>query len=527
MGGNRRRYQFVSVLMAIVMVCTMALLDTKETQAASGTPFASHGRLSVSGTKLVDSSGQTYQLRGVSTFNLAWYPQYYTKAAFQSLRDDWGANVVRIVMYPHEYNGYCTVSAQQQASYRASLLQCIKDAYDLGMYAILDWHVLNEHDPNVYKDQALAFFKEMSASASGYGNVLYEICNEPNGPAWSSIKSYAVDVIDTIRANDPNSVIIVGTPTWSQDVDTAATDPIARTNIMYTLHFYANTHRDSYRQKAQTAINAGLPLFVTEFGICDASGNGGLDKNEGNTWINFLDQNQISYCMWQLSNKNESASLISPSCNKTSGWTYDDLSESGKWYYNILTSRRETLDSYNGFKLESDGNWYYYESGNYVIGWKSVKGTWYYFNENGTMRVGWLCENGNWYYFNTSGSMAIGWRFIGNSWYYFNVGGEMRVGWLHESENWYYLDASGSMAVGWRFIGNSWYYFDASGVMQVGWLCENGNWYYLDSSGRMAVNWKVVGNNWYYFDASGRMATGWQEISGKNWYFDGNGVWQE
>lgn len=112
------------------------------------------------------------------------------------------------------------------------------------MYAILDWHVLNERDPNVYKSQALAFFKEMSASVSGYGNVLYEICNEPNGPAWSSIKSYAVDVIDTIRANDPNSVIIVGTPTWSQDVDTAAADPIARSNIMYTLHFYNFTTKE-------------------------------------------------------------------------------------------------------------------------------------------------------------------------------------------------------------------------------------------------------------------------------------------
>ena len=106
MGGNRRRYQVISGLLAIIIVCTMVLFDTKETKAASGTPFASHGRLSVSGTKLVDASGQVYQLRGVSTFNLAWYPQYYTKAAFQSLRDDWGANAVRIVMYPHEYNGY-------------------------------------------------------------------------------------------------------------------------------------------------------------------------------------------------------------------------------------------------------------------------------------------------------------------------------------------------------------------------------------------------------------------------------------
>ena len=528
MGGKNGWRKALSVILSVVLVCTMTIVQSKETQAASGTPFAAHGRLSVSGTKLVDASGQAYQLRGVSTFNLAWYPQYYTKAAFQSLRDDWGANAVRIVMYPHEYNGYCTVSASQQASYRASLLQCIKDAYDLGMYAILDWHVLNERDPNVYKTQALAFFKEMSASTAAYGNVLYEICNEPNGPAWSSIKSYAIDVIDTIRANDPNGIVIVGTPTWSQDVDTAAADPISRTNIMYTLHFYANTHRDWYRQKAQTAINAGLPLFVTEFGICDASGNGGLDKNEGNTWINFLDQNQISYCMWQLSNKNESASLISPSCNKTSGWTYDDLSESGKWYYNILTQRRETIeDTYTGFKQEADGTWYYYENGTYATGWRFVDSTWYYFNAYGAMQIGWLYENGKWYYLNgsgamqtgwlyenekwyylnESGSMVTGWGYIGNTWYYFTENGAMQTGWLYENEKWYYLNGSGSMVTGWGYIGNTWYYFTESGVMQTGWLYENGKWYYLSDSGSML--------------------TGWHELSGKQWYFDSNGVWQD
>ena len=166
MGEKNGWRKALSVILSVVLVCTMKIMHSKETQAASGTPFATHGRLSVSGTKLVDAGGQVYQLRGVSTFNLAWYPQYYTKASFQSLRDDWGANVVRIVMYPHEYNGYCTVSESQQASYRASLLQAIKDAYDLGMYAILDWHVLNERDPNVYKTQALSFFKEMSAAVA-------------------------------------------------------------------------------------------------------------------------------------------------------------------------------------------------------------------------------------------------------------------------------------------------------------------------------------------------------------------------
>ena len=265
----------------------------------------------------------------------------------------------------------------------------------------------------------------MSAAAAGYGNVLYEICNEPNGPTWSSVKSYAVDVIDVIRANDPNSIVIVGTPTWSQDVDTAADDPIDRSNVMYTLHFYANTHRDWYRQKAQTAISKGLALFVTEFGICDASGNGGLDKNEGNIWISFLDENQISYCMRQLSNKNESASLLDSSCTKTSSWTYEDLSESGKWYYNLLREHRdnETADTYTGFRQKSDGTWYYLVNGNMVYGWKAVGNVWYYFNPDGGMKTGWLYEKNKWYYLRSSGAMATGWQEISKKQWYFDSNG--------------------------------------------------------------------------------------------------------
>ncbi len=52
-------------------------------------------------------------------------------------------------------------------------------------------------------------------------------------------------VIPVIRENDKDAVIIVGTPTWSQDVDQAAASPISGyKNIMYAFHFYAgNTQR--------------------------------------------------------------------------------------------------------------------------------------------------------------------------------------------------------------------------------------------------------------------------------------------
>lgn len=315
---------FLSVFfLLLVLSCTVS----------AATPVSSHGRLSVKGTKLVDSKGKTFQIKGVSTHGLAWYPEYVSKSAFEDLRDKWGANTVRLAMYTAEYNGYCVGGRENQQKLKKQIDIGVKAATDLGMYVIIDWHTLSDNNPNIYKDQSIAFFKEMAKKYKNNKNIIYEICNEPNGStSWKQIKSYAQAVIKEIRRIDKNAVILVGTPTWSQDVDVAAKDPIKGfKNIMYTLHFYANTHQGSYRTKAENAVNAGLPILVSEFGICDASGNGGINESEANRWVSFLNKYQIGYVAWNLSNKNESAALIQSSCSKKYDWTYSDLTRSGKW----------------------------------------------------------------------------------------------------------------------------------------------------------------------------------------------------
>lgn len=287
-----------------------------------------HGKLHVDGTKLVDASGNTVQLKGVSTHGIAWFPEYVNKKAFKTLRDKMGANLIRLAMYSDKDAGY-------SRSLYKKVNQGVRYATELGMYVIIDWHILSDGNPKTNQKEATYFFKKMAKKYKNYNNVIYEICNEPNGNVtWSGdIKPYAVKMIKKIRKFDKDAVIIVGTPTWSQDVDEAAKDPIkGQKNIMYTLHFYAATHKQSLRDKAQVAIDAGLPLFVTEFSICEASGNGTVDTKEGNRWISFLDKNKISYAIWNLSNKDEASSIIKPSCTKTSGWKTSDYSKTGKWY---------------------------------------------------------------------------------------------------------------------------------------------------------------------------------------------------
>lgn len=324
----------------IAVLCVLALvlgMCRAQTVQAADFQDASLGALHVEGTKLCDENGDVVQLRGVSTHGLSWYPEYVNEKCFKELHDKWGANVVRLAMYTEEYGGYCSGDAANKKALKNLVKKGVKLARKYDMYVIIDWHILSDGNPKTHKKEAKAFFKEMSAAFADYDNVIYEICNEPNGgTTWSTIKSYAKELIPVIRNNDEDAVIIVGTPTWSQELDKAAASPIKEDNIMYALHFYAGTHQDSLRQTAEKAIKDGLPVFVSEFSICDASGNGGINKTQGNKWIKLLDKYDVSYVAWSLSNKSESAAMIANSCSKKSGFKRSELSTTGKWMYDLL-----------------------------------------------------------------------------------------------------------------------------------------------------------------------------------------------
>jgi endoglucanase len=311
---------------------TDAIGNTSADTEAS-TFAAQHGALHVEGTQLTDQYGEPVRLYGMSTHGLSFYPEYVNLDTFTTLRDDWNTNCVRLAMYTAETNGYCT--GGDRDNLKSIVKNGVEYATELGMYVIIDWHILSDCDPNIYKQDAIDFFSEMSETYAGYDNVLYEICNEPNGYAsWDSVKSYADEVIPCIRANDPDSIILVGSPTWSQDIDKALAEPLDYDNVMYTLHFYAGTHKDDLRNRLESCVSAGLPVFVSEFGTCDASGNGGNDFDSTEKWLELLERYNISFMCWNLANKNESSSVIRSDTQALYGWSEDELSEAGKWIRN-------------------------------------------------------------------------------------------------------------------------------------------------------------------------------------------------
>lgn len=281
--------------------------------------------LSVKGTQLVDDQGNDVVLRGVSYGWHNWWPRFYNKDTVKWLKEDWGVNVVRAAMGIHHQEPEGTYNGDPVGSVK--LISAVVDgAIENGIYVIIDFH-----SHHLELELAKTFFTDMATKYGAYPNVIYEIFNEPVHQTWEEVKAYSEEVIATIRAIDPDNIILVGNPHWDQDVHIVADNPIQGvTNIMYTLHYYAATHKDFLRERGDYALSKGAPLFISESAGMEASGDGPMDYEEWQRWRDWAETNKISWITWSVSDKNESCSFLYPSASSTGGWTEADLRESAQ-----------------------------------------------------------------------------------------------------------------------------------------------------------------------------------------------------
>ena len=294
--------------------------------AASGVVHR-YGQLHVKNGQLCDQSGNPIQLRGMSSHDLKQFP--FTRNTVSNLVNDWHVSVVRAAMYTDSYGS----SYIREPQVKQTVKLIVDEAIRNDVYVIVDWHILADGNPNRYKKQAKKFFKEMAGTYGSSPNVIYEICNEPNGTnvTWKEIKAYAKFIIPAIRAIDSDSVIIVGTGTWCQDVRAAAGAPLNFTNVLYALHFYAGTHPDELRRNANFALSRNLPIFVSEWGLTDYTGKGGLYLDEAQRWVDWMNEHKISWASWSFSNADEASAALQPMVKMDGPWRDSDLTPSGKW----------------------------------------------------------------------------------------------------------------------------------------------------------------------------------------------------
>ncbi|MFI1016177.1 glycoside hydrolase family 5 protein [Streptomyces sp. NPDC020965] len=300
----------------------------------SGSPVAINGQLKVCGTKLCNKAGKPIQLRGLSSHGLQWYSQCLTNGSLDALANDWKADVLRISMYIQE-GGYET----NPRKFTDQVHALIEQATARGMYAIVDWHMLSPGDPHANLARAKTFFTEIGQRHKNKNNLLYEIANEPSAVSWSRIKSYAEQLIPVIRQQDPDTPVLVGTRAWSSlgvsegaDETEIVNSPVNAANIMYTFHFYAFSHRDEYLNTLSRAADK-LPVFVTEFGTQNYSGEGSNDFAMSQRYLDLMASKKISWVNWNFSDDHRTGAVFKTgTCGSGGPWTgTSSLKPAGVW----------------------------------------------------------------------------------------------------------------------------------------------------------------------------------------------------
>jgi len=325
-------------LTQIIASCLLTFLFLSTSTSQGQTPLAANGQLKVDAStkKLVNECGKPVQLRGMSSHSLQDFDACYraNAAAYDALAS-WGTDVVRFANYVKEYLGLAPQGVvYTRTQWRTFMTNFVGQCETRGMYAIVDWHVLDPGNPLTYVTEAKEFFADMSLRLKDKKNVIYEICNEPNGCSWADVKSYANQVIPVIRANDPDAVILVGNPSWSSDLGSPLGDPLSFTNIMYTFHFYAASHMDKFSDFKDKSSK--LPVFVSEWGTTEASGAGGISTSNAQQWVDFMNTNGISWCNWAFADKAESSSMLA--VGSCSSKVFTNFTSQGNFVKNLLSS---------------------------------------------------------------------------------------------------------------------------------------------------------------------------------------------
>ena len=307
----------VALVAALMVPATMVSAAEAEPQAAAavalppGSPAAVNGQLKVCGVRLCNKDGKQIQLRGMSTHGIQWYSQCIKTASLDALANDWKADVLRIAMYIQE-GGYET----NPRKFTDMVHGYIEEATKRGLYALVDFHQLSPGDPNYNLSRAKTFFKEIAARHKDKTNIIYDMANEPNGVSWAKVKSYAEALIPTIRAEDPDGLVLVGTHGWStfglsdgKDPQEVIKNKINATNLMYTFHFYANSHKQKYIDTLSKVADQ-VPVFVTEFGTQTASGDGANDFATSQKYIDLMSEKKISWTNWNFSDDKRSGAVF-------------------------------------------------------------------------------------------------------------------------------------------------------------------------------------------------------------------------
>ena len=293
----------------------------------------SNGRLAIDGTNIVNAEGEPVVLKGITSFGIQDCEDFFTHDTIKTLAEDWGCDVIRIAITGDENSeGYL----KDPEKYFDMVCKICDMCSEQGVYVIVDWNVCYLEDYDENKDAAVDFFKRLSAIYTESPNIIYEVTNDPvlteeieeDTDEWEDIiKPFVTDVIEAVRENETENIIIVGTPERGLDVDIASDSALDYDNIAYACRFFTGSQGDALKEKIRTAIDNEVCVFVTEIGFCNDQLFGGVFRKASGPWLEFLGENKISWCNYAIGNDSSN----SANALDFSDENYTDEQRSGHW----------------------------------------------------------------------------------------------------------------------------------------------------------------------------------------------------
>ena len=331
--GLPRVMRAVLAVLGMLMMLELAFLLFKGTDKTAETVPPPVPGLQVKGTTLLQAGSEApVCFHGVS---LGWHtiwPRFYNAGAVETLVKDWGTPVLRAAIGADNHartdnpgipDGF---TDDPQFAYDC-LFPVVDAAIANGIYVIVDWHSHTLHPA-----EAAGFFRTVATRYADCPNVIYELYNEPVEDSWADLKSYAEELcalIDSISTVHP--LILMGCPHWDQDIHLPAEDPVTTyDNLMYTVHFYAATHKDYLRERCDRALDAGIPVFISECASCEASGDGPMDGESWQAWSDWAASRHIPMVAWSISDKVETCSMLIPGVSSEGPWKEEEIKPWGQ-----------------------------------------------------------------------------------------------------------------------------------------------------------------------------------------------------
>lgn len=264
-------------------------------------------------------AGEEVQVRGMSLYwsLLSQATMYYSDAGISAMVKDMKIEIIRAAIGTEEYWGGTPGYIKDPESQLDLVDSVVKAAIKNDIYVIIDWH---SHTATDQLAEAVEFFTIVAKKYGQYNNVIFEVFNEPTKQDWNDIKAYAETVIAAIRPYSDN-LVLVGNPSWDQSPNRAIGNEVLdpANNVAYTFHYYANSHFIvTQGKKAERAMDAGLSVFVSEWGTGAASGKGVPNVEYNDNWQAWMDKYKLSSANWSASQiREESAAFTDESTDST------------------------------------------------------------------------------------------------------------------------------------------------------------------------------------------------------------------